>query len=428
MDWIQKFQWGSPWRDMRVGELVARGFVAEAVHLKDITVSCEADRDPSAYIVQLDCILDVERPEDRRPIAIDFTDWPLEYLSISCAVAESVDRLPVDGERPVVVLSLRPASNWQGARVLFTMRWFALSSESEASALRFLILPDFLPPILGSDQLDNAPQGVPTVRQPRLTIAEQLPPSIMVAALRGKSMFSLETERPVQLALFDREETECLEEGRVVFVGREPLNWASKAREDVAKAQLRYLEYLGQELGVLYEGPLVLAFGLKSIGPTFAFGPTLRAKPAWYGIGDDLRAGGNPGSHVRLLSGIWWGAGCRVYGKVGAYLCMGIGGALGLRWLALHDTTAQLGATAKVLMDRAGCDKMGADPKVDDLSVVWGALALSLFHHLKRDPTRGALQAMTREYWGSVMSDAALVQRLVGWGIQVPRLMIDKVG
>src|SRR5579862_870916 len=208
MDWIQKFQWGTPWHEMRVEELVTRGFVAEAVHLKEITVSCEADRDAGAYIVGLDCLLDVERPEDRRPIAIDFTDGSLEYLEVSCAVARTVDRLPVDGQRPVVVLSLRPGSNWQGARIFFKMRWFAQSGADDASALRFLILPDFIPPILGSDRLDNAPQGAPTVHQPRLTIAEPLPPSIAVAALRGKSTISLETERPLQLALFDRERTE----------------------------------------------------------------------------------------------------------------------------------------------------------------------------------------------------------------------------
>jgi hypothetical protein len=426
MDWIQKFQWGSPWRDVRVEELVTRGFVAELVHLKEITVRCEADRDPAAYIVRLDCVLNIERLEDRRPIAIDFTDSPLEYLDATCDVADGVDRLPVDTDKPVVVLRLRPEANWQGSRLRLTMRWYGNPHTSNPSALRLLILPDFMPPLLGSDRIDRAPQGAAVVRQPRLTIAEPLASSIMVAALTGKSIFSLESERPVQLALFDREDTECLEDGRVVLVGREVNQWPSGAREAIAKSRLRYVEYLGQELGVLYDGPVVTAFGLDSIGPTFAFGPTMRGKPAWYGIGEDLLPGGNSSTHVRMLSGIWWGAGVRVYGKVGAYLCMGIGGALGVRWLANHDTSSLLVHSAKVLMERAGCDKMGASPRVDDLSAVWGALALSLFHHLKHESIRDALQALTREYWGSVISDSAVIQRLLSWGVLVPQCMIDK--
>jgi hypothetical protein len=115
-----------------------------------------------------------------------------------------------------------------------------------------------------------------------------------------------------------------------------------------------------------------------------------------------------------------------VYGKVGAYLCMGIGGALGVRWLANHGTSSLLVHSAKVLMERAGCDKMGASPRVDDLSAVWGALALSLFHHLKHESIRDALQALTREYWGSVISDSAVIQRLLSWGVLVPQCMIDK--
>jgi hypothetical protein len=426
MDWIQKFQWGSPWRDVRVEDLVTRGLVAEMAHLKEIAVRCEADRDSDACIVRLDCVLNVERPEDRRPIAFDFTSWPLEYLDATCDVADGVDRLPVDSDKPVVVLRLRPGANWQESRLRLTMRWYSKPYTKNPSALRFLILPDFIPPLLGSDRIDRAPQGVAVVRQPRLTIADHLPSSITVAALRAKSIFSLESERPLQLALFDREDTECLEDGRVVLVGREVIQWPSSLRQAIAKDRLRYLEYLGQELGVLYDGPVVTAFGLDSLGPTFAFGPTMRGKPRWFGVGDDLLPGGNSGTHVRMLSGIWWGAGVRVYGKVGAYLCMGIGGALGVRWLAMHDTSSQLVASVKVLMERAGCDKMGANPAVDDLSTVWGALALSLFHHLKRDTIREALQALTREYWGAVISESALIQRLLSWGVLVPQCMIDR--
>src|SRR5579859_6544811 len=188
MDWIQKFQWGSPWRDMRVEELVTRGLVAEQVHFREITVSCEADGEARAFIVRLVCVLDVERPEDRRPIAIDFTDWPLEYLDASGDVIEGVDRLPTDAQKPVVVLRLRPAANWQGARLQLTMRWFEHSDTRESAALRFLILPDFTPPILGGDRLDRAPQGMPVVRQPRLTIGEPLPRSIQSVALEGTSI------------------------------------------------------------------------------------------------------------------------------------------------------------------------------------------------------------------------------------------------
>jgi len=97
-------------------DLLARGLIAEHVRIRTAAVTCERDGD--AYVLGVSCVLDTERPEDRRPLAIDFAGSLLEYVSATCDAADAIHELPVDPlGHPIVVLTLGEGRGWQDSRL-----------------------------------------------------------------------------------------------------------------------------------------------------------------------------------------------------------------------------------------------------------------------------------------------------------------------
>jgi hypothetical protein len=73
--------------------LVPRGLVAEHVRIATATVGCAVES--GGYLFNVMCVLDTERPEDRRPLALDLTSSLFEWLGLVCDVTETVEFIPI---------------------------------------------------------------------------------------------------------------------------------------------------------------------------------------------------------------------------------------------------------------------------------------------------------------------------------------------
>lgn len=302
------------------------------------------------------------------------------------------------------LLVLKKGQRWDGMVVEMTMRAGGGVSVLEAGGIS---LPDALPEVL---------TVTTEAEQPDLCIDEVLRAKATGIPGREKDAFL-----QCVLAGHSATKVEPPSQHPVWIAGRLASEWQIPEQERAARLISRIVEFHTVQFGVESNATTVLApdesswhargallalNGLQSLGVGTSLDP------------EDVMLGSR-------LAGIWWGAGCRITGKLGRELEAGIRGAVGMLWadgvegiyrkgvyaewtrLASHSTARDFWA------GRSGGFRHGLHAR----------LTLALYEALLHDPSVGnALKSLTRESWGHHVPARRVLERLAHAGVEFGRV------
>jgi len=149
--------------------------------------------------------------------------------------------------------------------------------------------------------------------------------------------------------------------------------------------------------------------------PSLWGAPYLCEAPASFG--ESATAEPNHATLARDLAGLWWGAGCRLFGKNARELSFAICGALGLRWTAGVDTVRAARIATRYR-------RLGSDPaRSPEFRVAYDWL-LALYESMRRsDAVVETLRQLTGEHYGYHVAEQTIFACLTQAGValsQVP--------
>src|SRR5581483_4444173 len=232
--------------------LVPRGLVAEHVRIASATVTCAVDGE--GYLFNVLCTLDAERPEDRRPLALDLTSSWFEWLATASDVTETVEPIPIAPlGRSLVIFTLRSGLTWRNAHLGLAFRWYPVPTPSRPTALPYLIIPDFLPPFLGGVEPLKAPLGTPVVPQPILQLTETATDLNVAFIPIGTDEATL-ADPCLQLAFTPETPALDLKANRISLGGSGAAGLSVTSRKALNAMTARMVDFLGREFGHTYGG------------------------------------------------------------------------------------------------------------------------------------------------------------------------------
>ena len=255
-------------------------------------------------------------------VVLDISASPLPFLAAHGHRCQVHGPVPLKGAR-FLVCKLMPGEDWSRASIEVQLAWPKRSTN--AFSPEVLIFPDWLPTLI-NEQLILGPWPQPLLR------CSGSEPAAFVRKL-DDARNSLR-----QLVLY-REELAGVVAARPqveidLGVGLRDLREREQTR--IVSLLADIVSYLAADLQYdLCARIVALAVQRSGRYPALYGAPCLSEAASVYGAADG--ANPNHATLARSLAGLWWAAGCRMYGTNALQLSFAICGALGLRWTAHVD-------------------------------------------------------------------------------------------
>jgi hypothetical protein len=251
-----------------------------------------------------------------------------------------------------------------------------------------------------------------------ITLTDELPDELDGGGIAlARSMTNEPTVELLQSVIFPRLLLcDSRDDGRFTFISTD---LRLKPELTVARALLAEMtEFL---IGMFRVDPATRICVALTDDPFNGFGAPgalIPIRADWLGLGSN----GDRYEHliVRMLTGMWWGSGCRIRGEDSLPIYIAIGAAMGLLWL---ESRGVQDAVERLLA------KHRTGPQGEATSNMTGALQVSAltvaFHRALREPrVAREFGRMTREYWAQSVSEEVWLRRLNACGIDLPDVLL----
>lgn len=342
----------------------------------DILFNPQRSEDPIVLIYTFEH----EPPATGKVLLLDVSACPLPLESAKGHACIVHGPVPFKGKRVLICTPL-PRADWQSATVEIRLTWPETSTNG--ACRRVLVFPAELPVLVNEQFI------VGRSPQPTLHYSGTSQPAAFVRALgddegmlrqlvlhRGELAGAVSARRHVEIEL---------------GVGLAHLGEAQQTR--VVSLLAEIVTFFASDLQFdLHARVLAIAVKKSPEYPSLWGAPCLCETPATYG--ESATAEPNHATLARDLAGLWWGAGCRLFGKNARELSFAICGALGLRWTARVDTVR----AAKIVQ---GYRRLGSDPaRSTEFKIAYDWL-LAIYESMCRsDAVMETLRQLTREHYG----------------------------
>lgn len=399
-------------------------------------------RDVEGWTVRVDAVL-AAAGRAAPALSFDATETPLRVTAIGVDGATRGESA-VAAPRPRLRLA-DVGRTWHRARIRLELRWtpdtpvdaaapVAAAARGRGVLAPCLVLPDMLPALVPTDA--DGVAGRPTTgaprRLPRLFFADSLPPELGAGGVAVPDADGAPTPELLQTVIY-RKPASVPDAARgeygVDACGEAPDALSAEAVLAVEREAGVIRHFIGEELGFhapvrpvvcVTDLPLARAAD-EAPGPTVyrtsgAYAP--HAPPVVWAAPDSSR--GKSVVVTTTLAQAWLGAmggGVVLWGPDAAELTLGLGGALGLRWVeATHGADALARHLARCAEVVARAESSGA----------WGpsarAMAAQLWFYegFRAARTRRAVGALLRSYWGRPLAQDVFVEALRRAGVRVP--------
>ena len=384
----------------------------------------------------MNLVLRASDDSEHGPILLDIGSCPLIVQSVESESITGGERI-VDA-RGRLQLALTPVATlprWDKVRLHMRLLWSpetpvqrgAVSSAGGILA-PCLVLPDMLPePRMAARLIDDGPPP----RLPRLYFEAELPSGLSAGGISMPGRSGDPSPELLQTVIFRTAPVRgAVDESDDLAVCAADAASPSQARlESAFDMAQQLIEFIKGDLGFAAPVRPVICIGADVIeksgdlgraepyAPTGAYCP-VAAEEAWATEtekGKDVLVA-TILAHALLGS---TGGGVRVWGENAVELAMGVGGALGLRWLQTIGSNAALARALAVRRDKvARAESTGEwSPSLHAM-----ALQIPLCHGLQSRRNRRRLGRLLKRHWGHFIPQDLLVQELRRWGIRVPHV------
>ena len=391
-----------------------RGGAADDDGVEYSAVALTVQREGVGYRLEIDLTLSAARGSADSPLVLALNNCPFEVRTVNSG-AHVGSRVVSTGGREHILLEPEPEQGWNNQVVRVLSYWRPVDGGARATHTPWVIAPDMLPtPILV-----DSPGAVRTATpQPMVRFAEELPSELDGAGIGfARETGNEPTVELLQSVMFPRTFLrEPRDDAQFAFISTDSHR---DTRLNGARALLAdMIAFLAATLGVQPAARICVALADDPFRGVVAPGALLAMRPDWLGLTPD----GRRYEHlvVRMLTGVWWGSGCRIRGEDSLPICIAIGGAMGLLWL---ESRGASNAVERLLA------KHRAPPLADVTSSTTGTLQVNAlttaFYRALRDPsTASNFRRMTGECWAQSLTEDVWLRRLHGCGIVLPNVLL----
>ena len=368
---------------------------AHGIYVRRIDVLCRPE--VSGDTIVLTYAFEHEAPPTGTVVVLAVSVCPLPLVSAQGHGCSVHGPIPLKGERVLMCKPL-PGADWRSATVEICLAWPQTSTTR--TGRRVLAFPRDLPALVNEQfNIGGSPQPV-------LHCGGELQPAAFVRALgdkdgalrqfvlyRGELAGAVSARRHVEIEL---------------GVGLAHLGEAHETRVISRLAEI--VSFVASDLQFdLHARVLAVAVAKSPEYPALWGAPCISEPPSSYG--ESGTAQPNHAGLARSLAGLWWGAGCRLFGANAFELSFAICGALGLRWAAQVDTTH----AAEIAQGYRRHSANAAQSPSFRIAFDW---LLAIYESMCRsDAVMEKLRQLTREHYGYYVAEKTVFDRLTEVGV-----------
>lgn len=296
------------------------GNLADGIHVRQIDIASNAAASGDA--ISATYAFECTKPTTGGAVVLDVSASPLTVLAAQGHRCHVHGPVPFQSGR-ILLCKLRRGEDWSKASIELQLAWPRSSANVSSPAM--LIFPDWLPTLI-NEQLNSGDWPQPALRyggsEPAAFVrnADDAKNTLRQLVLyRGELAGAVSARPQVEIDL---------------GVGLAHLGEAQQTR--VVSVLADIVSFLATDLQYdLCTRVLALAVDRSREYPTLYGAPCLSEAASIFGVTEDAKL--NHATLARSLAGLWWAAGCRMYGPNAFRLSFAICGALGLRWTAQVD-------------------------------------------------------------------------------------------
>lgn len=371
-------------------------------------------REGVGYHVECELTLSVAHELSDSPILLALDTCPIATTSVDAEDC-TVSRVVSAAGRGHIVLEHKPGCSWDGQVVRVTAQWQPVDDAQHATSMPWIIAPDVIPaPVLVDVPLAMRARA----RQPVVTFAEELLDDLDAG---GIAMARDESGEPtaelLQSVIFPRIlRCTARDDGQFAFISTD--EHLTPDLDEATSLLADMKEFLTDLLHVDPVTRVCVALTTDPFSRFTAPGAMIALRPDWLGIG----SGGRRYEHllVRMLTGLWWGSGCRIRGEDSLPIQVAIGAAMGLLWL---ESRGAQGAVDRLLAEHRTRSHSSIGGSTIGSSQV-NVLARAFYHALRDPRTADNFGRLTRECWAQSLAEDVWLRRLQACGIILPDVLL----
>jgi hypothetical protein len=371
------------------------------------------ERSGDSFEVTLD--LSIEFPDGfgRGQILLRPGNSALAIRSVATASAEVET---IESGKGSKFFLISPTEDWpKFATVSVETVWLPATFSGEGSQTTCLVLPDFAPSVISV----KAPLENPQQReQPPVVLQHELPVELDAGGIAERvEEDGSPSPMLLQSVIFEKALIrDSGEHPRLAVISKNALD--ARRVNGLTTLAGEMLDFLGEILDVQ---PAVRACILVAADPfefSLAPGAMIAVRDEWVGFGPERRVQDH--TLVRLLAGVWWGAGCRIVGEDSVALASAITSVLGLLWLESKGSRNAV----RPLLDRHRVIANDSSKSVKTSTWQASALTLALYNSLSQRGVRQGLKQLTRAAWGQFVTQQGVIDALRSAGAEIPSVFL----
>lgn len=376
-------------------------------------VTIAADQEGNGYHLEFYLTLDAAVKSATGPLLLALNNCPLVVRDVSSG-ASMGSRVVSSAGREHILLEPEPGLGWDKQVVRLLTFWQPVSDPARSPQVPWAIVPDMLPtPVL----VENPNVLRASVHQPIITFARELPSELGGGGISlARDAANEPTSELLQSVIFPRVLLrDSLDDDRFAFVstGSVPNPELRATRTLLAEM----MEFLAGTLRVDPAARMCIALTDDPFNVVVAPGALLPLRADWLGLGADEHRY----EHliVRMLTGVWWGSGCRIRGEDSLPIYIAIGGAMGLLWL---ESGGAGNAVERILAKHRTVSQGKTDGATIGTFQV-SALTIAFYDALRDPHVASEFGRLTRECWAQTLDETIWLQRLNECGIVLPNIL-----
>ena len=391
---------------------VRETLLASARGIDEVRVEVSADPHLNDFSIVAVYAISFTQESAGRLVILDYSKIRLSIKEVSAGSASVRDLYPELAQRWLLVELPVQTRDSDALRLTLKMTW---QSGDESPALPFFLAESFLPRVV----VPRAP-GQISIPRPVFFQSPDLSPELVSAGLQVDMGDWDPVHHPqLELVLVPKQDALAGAHSGTIFIGEIARALSSQQRADAERQLQHNLERIA---ATLRKNPGVCAALYPHSKPNSL--PReghvlLLDTPAILGMDSKGRGMETQGLAIACL--IWWGAGVRVSGHLGAGIMAAIGQAVALHILAGTSSRSNFD-TVRIITERRAATHVDASSAMQVRAFkLSGELGLALFAALDKDASaRAVLSQMTEEFWGREVRPDTILARLGDAGVTAP--------